>query len=166
MAGRELEDPGYAIDRFAMACRDSCGAPTAPSAHDETIAGTMISMATDLKTIKRSTHPGLERDGRFGMTIKPMGEARRGQTVRFGGVTVVAPRPEAQAIKKQIAEGKRAVSGLKKVLTKPGLRIREAADTPVFRADPRDASLVIRRLNGQETRGRFVDGQFVSQNPE
>lgn len=116
-------------------------------------------MATNTKASTRKT--GAERDGRFGMVIKPQGEVSRGLTVRFGGVTVVAPKPETQSVKRQIAEGRRAVTGLKRALGNPGVKIGKTAGTPVFRADPRDATLVIQVLDGKVTRGKFVDGRFV-----
>lgn len=95
------------------------------------------------------------------MVIKQQGEVNRGRTVRFGGVTVVAPKPDERDLKKQIAEGKRAVTQLKKALGTPGVKITQAAGTPVFHADPGDASMVIRVLNGKSMRGRFVRGQFI-----
>jgi hypothetical protein len=118
-------------------------------------------MATDVKSTRKKATAGVSRDGRFGMVIKPQGGISNGQTVRFGGVTVVAPRPEEKAVKKQIAEGRRAATQLKKVLLTPGVKIQRTAATPVFRADPRDATLVIRSQDGKTARGRFVDGQFV-----
>ena len=118
-------------------------------------------MTTDVKSIRKKAAAGVQRDGRFGMVIKPQGEVTRGLTVRFGGVTVVAPRPEEKAVRKQIAEGKRAVNQLKKVLVTPGVKIQRTASTPIFRADPHDAGLVIRLQNGKAVRGRFVKGQFV-----
>ncbi|QGZ38106.1 hypothetical protein [Pseudoduganella flava] len=121
----------------------------------------MDTMATSIKSPKKRAAGGVQRDGRFSMTIEPQGQVVRGTTVRFGGVTVVAPKPEESAVKKQLAAGKRAVSQLKKVLVSPGVRLQKTPDTPIFRADPRDASLVVRVLNGRSVRGRFIQGQFV-----
>jgi hypothetical protein len=95
------------------------------------------------------------------MVIKPYGDVVGGTTVRFGGVTVVTPKPAKEVVQKQIAEGERAASGLVRALSKPGVKIDKAASTPVFRADPHDSTLVIQRLNGKSTRGRFVGGKFV-----
>ena len=101
-------------------------------------------MATTIKSPKKKAAAGVGRDGRFGMVIEPQRKIARGTTVRFGGVTVVAPKPE-----------------LKEVLVSPGVRLHKTPDMPIFRADPRDASLVVRVLNGKAVRGRFIEGQFV-----
>jgi hypothetical protein len=116
-------------------------------------------MTTSSKPARKTKSP--QRDARFAMVIKPFGEVSRGTTVRFGGVTVVTPKPAENVVNKQIAEGRRAASKLKKARAKPGVTIRKSAGTPVFRADPRDATLIVQRLNGKSTRGRFVAGQFV-----
>lgn len=102
------------------------------------------------------------RDGRFRMVMKPYGKVAGGTKVQFGGVTVVAPQPNSQVIKKQIAAGRKAASGLTRAIVQPGIKLKVRASTPMFRADSRDPSLVVRILNGETTRGRFVRGQFVA----
>ncbi|MCE3607574.1 hypothetical protein LXA47_28805 [Massilia sp. P8910] len=54
-------------------------------------------------------------------------------TVRFGGVTIVAPKPEDKAVKKQIAAGKRVVTQLKKVLVTPGVKFQNGGDAGLSR---------------------------------
>lgn len=125
------------------------------------IASKMTGMATNAKATSRKAASGAQCDERFGMLIKPQGDISRGLTVRFGGVTVVAPHPEEKSVKRQIAEGRRAMTGLTKVLGNPGVKISKTAGTPVFRADPRDPTLVIQVLDDKITRGRFTDGRFV-----
>ena len=102
------------------------------------------------------------RDGRFTMVMKPYGDVAGSTQVQFGGVTVVVPKPAKQVVKKQIAAGRKAATNLTKAVVKPGIKLKMTAGTPVFRADPRDPSLVVRTLNGETTRGRFVQGKFVA----
>jgi hypothetical protein len=118
-------------------------------------------MKSATKTAKRKPATSPSRDSRYSMVIKPYGDVSDGTTVHFGGVTVVAPKPAPNIVKKQIIAGKRAATSLTKAVTTPGVRIQKSANMPIFRADPHDASLVVQVLNGKSTRGRFVQGKFV-----
>jgi hypothetical protein len=120
-------------------------------------------MKSTVKSAKKMPSAAVSaRDARFRMVMKPYGDVAGGTKVQFGGVTVVVPPPNSQVIKKQIAAGRKAASGLTKAIMQPGVRLKVSANTPLFRADSRDPSLVVRTVNGETTRGRFVRGQFVA----
>lgn len=80
--------------------------------------------------------------------------------MQFGGVTVVVPKPTKQVIQKRIAIGRKAATNLTKAVVKPGIKLKVTASTPVFRVDPLGPSLVVRTLNGEKTRVRFIQGKF------
>jgi len=50
-------------------------------------------------------------------------------------------------------------------LARPGIELKVAATVPLYRADPKDPSVLIRRLGKAETRGKLVNGAFRPMTP-
>lgn len=98
----------------------------------------------------------------FGMkiTIQEGGETGR-QRLKFGSVIITALGPTEKEIRRNIKLGQDALARGAMALTRRGVRIKRQKDVPLFSTDPKDPSLLIRKLNGKKTRGRFIDGQFV-----
>ena len=80
--------------------------------------------------------------------------------VRFGGVVVETTRPAEAAERRNVAEGRSALTRAKTALARPGVQVRVSADIPLYHADPKAPGLLVRTLNGRETRGRLVGGKF------
>jgi hypothetical protein len=83
-------------------------------------------------------------------------------TIEFGGVTIVAPTPTPTEVKRRVAESHLMIDRLIKAIAKPGIKLSHKKSTPVFVADSTNPKLVIRKLDGQETRGEFQNGVFVA----
>ena len=83
------------------------------------------------------------------------------ETVRFGDVTVTAPRPSEAEIKRNVEESTRALKRALPRLVRPGVRIYAKKDVPLFWADPDSPDGFIRKLNGRIERGVLdEDGTF------
>lgn len=91
------------------------------------------------------------------------GDAKRerSKTMRFGSVQakVVAQSPATKTA--NVALGQVALKRAKTGFLKRGVSLRHGKSVPVFFADPREPSILIRRLDGHEERGKIVDGAFV-----
>ena len=79
--------------------------------------------------------------------------------VRFGDVTVWAPKPtEAQVRANAEASTEALRRGLERLI-QPGIKMRERKNVPYYHAD--DApGVYVRRLNGKAERGIMEDGEF------
>jgi hypothetical protein len=89
------------------------------------------------------------------------GKKRPGGKLRFGLVEARAARPHPDVKSANIASGQEALKRAKKAFTNKGVSLRHRKSVPVFFADPKDPSVLIRRLEGREERGRLVNGAFV-----
>jgi hypothetical protein len=81
-------------------------------------------------------------------------------TVIFGAVSVNAVSPKVGELRRNINTGQAALSRAASKIVKPGVTVKSVAAVPLFRADPRDPSRLIREVNGKVSTGRFVDGKF------
>jgi hypothetical protein len=80
---------------------------------------------------------------------------------KFGAVVVANTAPDAQTVAGNVDAGREALKRATDVLTKPGVTLRLGAHVPRFRADVSEPGMLIRELNGNEQRGRIVNGIFV-----
>ena len=92
------------------------------------------------------------------------GGAKKGRasTLTFGSVQAKTCRANPSVVEANIASGQAALKRAKTAFTKTGVSLRHRKDVPVFSADPHDPTILIRRLDGREERGRFVNGAFVA----
>lgn len=79
---------------------------------------------------------------------------------KFGRVVVHAAGPLEAVERKNIAEGRTALSRAKSVLVRPGVQVQVKAGVPMYHADPAAPGFLLRTLDGRTTRGRFVGGKF------
>lgn len=89
------------------------------------------------------------------------GKGKRVTTFRFGSVAAKSSAPHPDVKSANIAAGQQALMRAKGAFTKRGVSLRHRKDVPVFFADPNEPSVLIRRLDGKEERGRIVAGAFV-----
>jgi hypothetical protein len=88
---------------------------------------------------------------------------RRGRvgTLKFGSVEAKAPAPHPDIKSANIALGQQALKRAKSAFLKTGVSLRHGKSVPTFFADSHEPSVLIRRVDGREERGRFVGGTFV-----
>ncbi|MGV3552277.1 hypothetical protein [Rhizobium sp.] len=82
--------------------------------------------------------------------------------VTFGSVTVLADPVADEELARNIEIGRARISAGMTRLSKPGFVLRKSKNVPYYRADPNDPNVIIRELNGDTSRGRLVDGEFVT----
>jgi hypothetical protein len=98
-------------------------------------------------------------DGRGPLVVKARGGGKR-STVKFGGVTVVVPRPSSAQLKLNVAASTEALERVTKRLERPGVRLYAKKDVPLYSADPRRPGVYIRVLNGKTELGIVENGAF------
>ncbi|SHN02251.1 hypothetical protein [Rhizobacter sp. OV335] len=81
-------------------------------------------------------------------------------TINFGEVSVKAASPKVGELRRNVTIGQAAMARAMPKLVKPGVAFKTAESTPLFRADPRDPSRLIREVNGRVSTGTFVNGKF------
>lgn len=84
----------------------------------------------------------------------------KSSVVKFGAVTITGSRPSADEVKLNIGRSTIALDRVAKKLAKPGVRIRPKKDVPLFFVDPENPDLIVRKLNGELTRGVLEGGVF------
>jgi hypothetical protein len=80
--------------------------------------------------------------------------------IKFGSVTLEVHAPTKSAVKQNVAAGQSALKRARNVLSRAGVLLTFDEKVPVFHADPSDPKLIIRKLKGKISQGRFVDGKF------
>lgn len=75
-------------------------------------------------------------------------------------IFVRAPVLTEAVEKRNIAEGRSALSRAKATLARAGVQVRIKDGVPMYHADPKTPGLLVRTLNGATTRGRLVGGKF------
>jgi len=88
------------------------------------------------------------------------GRSRSTITVRCGSVTVELVRPSQAEVRRNIAAGQKALSGVKDAFLKPGIRLRAGKGIPLYSVDPKNPAILVRVLNGKKARGVLKDGAF------
>lgn len=82
--------------------------------------------------------------------------------VTMGNVTVEVPTPSASELKERLAESQRVMRAFAAALPKHGVRLNLPPTTPLYEADSKDPTLVIRKLGKTRTLGRFdKNGRFI-----
>jgi hypothetical protein len=93
--------------------------------------------------------------------VKVVGGANeRGSRVTFGAVTVVATRPHADVISKNVLAGQSALERAAKKLTQPGVTIRSSKGVPLYYVDENHPAVIVRELNGKREQGALRNGKF------
>jgi len=86
--------------------------------------------------------------------------AGRISKVKFGNVTVQGVQPSSTVVSANVERSSVALERAIKKLIKPGIVLRAKKDVPKFSAIEDEPGVFLRRLNGQEQRGRLVNGAF------
>lgn len=81
--------------------------------------------------------------------------------VKFGGITVVVPRPSTSQVKQNVAASSLALERASKRFVKPGVRLSTKKGVPHYSADPERPGVYIRTLDGKRDRGVLKDGVFT-----
>lgn len=81
-------------------------------------------------------------------------------TVRFGNVTVTSAKPSAEEVAANVRLSTEALERVVDRLCKGGISLRPRKGVPLYSLDRDDPEIVIRKLDGQVTRGFFGDGKF------
>lgn len=87
-------------------------------------------------------------------------EAGNTLTVKFGSVEVVVNRPSEAERLVNVRAGQSALRRAAEGISKPGVRVAPRKGVPLYRIDPEDPQLLIRRMDGVEVRGVFENGTF------
>lgn len=82
-------------------------------------------------------------------------------TLRFGLVRAKTGKADPQVKSANVALGQESLKRAKGAFTRKGITLRHGKAVPVFRADPQEPSVLIRRLDDREERGRFIGKEFV-----
>jgi hypothetical protein len=88
------------------------------------------------------------------------GKSTTGKTIVFGQVEIARAGVKAAVVKRNVSRGQVAVERLAKTLNEPGVAIKQQKDVPMFYVDRDDPDVIVRVLNGKQTRGRLVNGRF------
>nr|WP_315593716.1 hypothetical protein [uncultured Cupriavidus sp.] len=80
--------------------------------------------------------------------------------VKFGDVTVIAPKPTEEQVEQGVRDSMRAMRGLVRCFRMQPSTPLHGPEIPVFTADRENPERVIRTLNGKSESGRFRRGKF------
>ena len=103
-------------------------------------------------------------NGRIVVNTVKVGSAY--STVTFGAVSVSAVSPKVGEMRRNVTIGQAALARVVPRLVKPGVAVKTAVSVPLFRADPKDPSRLIREVNGKVATGKFVNGKFKVLGPK
>lgn len=82
------------------------------------------------------------------------------KVVKFGNVEVHGIKPSPDTVRGSVIFSTKALKGIEKKLAKPGVTIREKKGVPLYSLSSEDPTVMIQKLNGRTTQGRFIDGKF------
>jgi hypothetical protein len=82
-------------------------------------------------------------------------------TFRFGWVEAKTSATDPLVKSANVVLGQEALKRAKNAFTKQGVSLRHGKTVPVYYADPKEPSVLIRKYEGREERGRFVGKAFV-----
>jgi hypothetical protein len=99
-------------------------------------------------------------DTRGSVVVKPAGRTRGMHKVKFGDVTIWAPKPSEAQVRANAAAGTEALRRGLERLIRPGIKMRERKNIPYYHVDPDNSGVFVRRLNGVAERGILEDGEF------
>jgi hypothetical protein len=81
-------------------------------------------------------------------------------TTTYGAVSIVTRQPSSTELKKNLKESTVVIKRFGERIAKPGVKLPNLVGVPKFSVDSKDASLIVRDLNGKKQRGMFVKGKF------
>lgn len=101
------------------------------------------------------------RDSKTGIFIESTASARvRTVTTKLGNVTVSAQKPSAALVKDNVKRSSQALERAAARIVRGGVAIPQRKGVPLYSLDENNPKIVIRKLNGQISRGHLVDGKF------
>jgi len=86
-------------------------------------------------------------------------------TVSFGSVTVQVIPPTESKRQANIAAGQAALRRGLHALLKPGIKLARKRGVPYYFGIDDRPGWMVQELDGKKTTGRFVDGEFVAEEP-
>ena len=107
-----------------------------------------------------SPAPDGQDSSRGSVVVKPAGRTRGLHKVKFGDVTIWAPKPSEAQVRVNVEAGTEALRRGLERLIRPGIKMRERKNIPYYHVDPDNSGVFIRRLNGVAERGILEDGEF------
>jgi hypothetical protein len=87
--------------------------------------------------------------------------APRRRKITFGDITIYAPPPTAETLRKNLEHSAMALKGLVEALLNPGIRMRREKDIPLYYADDNYPGKFVRELNGKKEIGVLEGSTFV-----
>ena len=101
------------------------------------------------------------RDGKTGIFIgSTESKHTRTVTTKLGNVTVSAQKPSAALVKDNVKRSSQALERAAARIVRGGIAIPPRKNVPLYSVDEDNPKIVIRKLNGQVSRGQLVDGKF------
>ncbi|WP_257541846.1 hypothetical protein [Sphingobium sp. CFD-1] len=101
------------------------------------------------------------RDSKTGIFIGSTASTRvRTVTTKLGNVTVSAQKPSAALVKDNVKRSSQALERAAARIVRGGVAIPQRKGVPLYSLDENNPKIVIRKLNGQISRGQLVDGKF------
>jgi hypothetical protein len=88
------------------------------------------------------------------------GQKGAARKVKFGDVVVTARLPTKDQVRHNVALSTEALQRIKSKISRPGVRIHEKKNVPLFFADPEHPGMFIRKLNGKRDKGVLENGLF------
>jgi len=82
------------------------------------------------------------------------------KTYQFGSAKLTVSTSAQSEWAPNIDLGQSALKKLKRVLVKPGVKLRGSKAAPLFHADPANPRQLVRVLNGKRETGVFENGEF------
>lgn len=83
--------------------------------------------------------------------------------VRYGNAVLYADALAPGIVQRKVITSTDALKRTEKRLVTPGVKIRSKKGVPLYSLDANNPSIMIRKLNGETTRGRFIDGRFKAE---
>jgi hypothetical protein len=110
------------------------------------------------RSVKRAEDPNDSFNIRIASAVGEVASSEL--TVSFGSITVTAPLPKSTKRNRNVSAGQASLARAQSKIIKPGVSLSVPKSIPLYRADPSDPALLVRRWNGKTTRGSFISGQF------
>lgn len=114
-------------------------------------------MVKQVKNVSGST-----RDSSTGVFIGVKGTTKRVRLVKttLGNVTVSAQKPSAALVKDNVKRSSQALQRVAERIIRAGVTLPQRKGVPRYSVDEDNPKIVIRKLDGQVTRGQLVNGKF------
>lgn len=92
------------------------------------------------------------------------GRDHRGKVtkIKFGDVTIAGRLPDERVIRANVESSTDMLKRVGRGLSKPGVILSKKRGIPRFYVDENDPTVFVRVLNGNQSRGHMVNGEFVA----